>query len=88
LRVHTGEFAPGGDGPTDKRGELASARMKRAHEAAAYDKWFRAQVEEALLEADDPNAAPSIPHETAKAQMATQRAALKARIAKAAKGCG
>lgn len=84
LRVHTAEFTPGGDGPTDKRGELASARMKRAHEAAAHDKWFRAQVEAAILEADDPNAAPSIPHEVAKVQMAKQRAALKARIAKAA----
>ncbi len=31
--------------------------MKRAHEAAAYDTWFRAQVQEAI---DDPR--PSIPH--------------------------
>ena len=36
----------------------ASERMKRAHEAAAYDKWFRAQVQESL---DDPR--PSIPHD-------------------------
>lgn len=35
-----------------------AARMKAAHDAAAYDKWFRAQVQEAL---DDPR--PSIPHE-------------------------
>lgn len=34
-----------------------AARMKRAHEAAAYDVWFRAQVQEAL---DDP--APSVAH--------------------------
>lgn len=32
--------------------------LKRAYEAAAYDKWFRAQVQEAL---DDPR--PSIPHD-------------------------
>lgn len=32
-------------------------RMKRAHEAAAYDAWFRKQVQEAI---DDPR--PSIPH--------------------------
>lgn len=32
-------------------------RMKRAHEAAAYDEWFRKQVQEAI---DDPR--PSIPH--------------------------
>ena len=36
----------------------SSERMNRAHEAAAYDKWFRAQVQEAI---DDPR--PSIPHE-------------------------
>ena len=36
----------------------SSERMKRAHEAAAYDSWFRAQVQEAI---DDPR--PSIPHE-------------------------
>ena len=41
-----------------KRRADASERMKRAHEAAAYDKWFRAQVQESL---DDPR--PSIPHD-------------------------
>lgn len=35
----------------------ASARMRRAHEAAEYDKWFRRQVQEAL---DDDS--PGIPH--------------------------
>lgn len=35
----------------------AAERMKRAHEAAAYDEWFRKQVQEAI---DDPR--PSIPH--------------------------
>jgi len=29
--------------------------MRQAHQAAAHDKWFRAQVEQALQEADDPN---------------------------------
>lgn len=32
----------------------AGERMKAAHEAAAHDKWFRAQVEEGIKEADDP----------------------------------
>ena len=36
----------------------ASVRMKRAHEAAAYDKWLRAQVQESI---DDPR--PDVPHE-------------------------
>mgnify|MGYP001589177259 CR=1 FL=1 len=54
----------------------ASDRMKRAHEAAAYDKWFRAQVQEAI---DDPH--PGIPHEEVAAEFAASRAALRKRIA-------
>ena len=54
----------------------ASDRMKRAHEAAAYDKWFRAQVQEAI---DDPH--PGIPHEEVAAEFADSRAALRKRIA-------
>ena len=46
--------------------------MKRAHEAAAYDKWFRAQVQESI---DDPR--PSIPHEQVMAEFAERRAALR-----------
>ena len=86
LRVHTAEFeVAAASKPGDKRGELASERMKRAHEAAAHDKWFREQVAEALDEANDPNAPPSTPHEVVKADMAKQRARLQARIAKTAK---
>jgi hypothetical protein len=45
-----------------------SVAMKRAHEAAAHDRWFRSQVEEALREADDPATA-SIPHEQVMAEL-------------------
>ncbi len=31
-----------------------STAMRQTHEAAAHDKWFRARVQEALAEADDP----------------------------------
>lgn len=31
-----------------------SERLRKAHEAAAHDTWFRAQVEQGLKEADDP----------------------------------
>lgn len=86
LRVHTAEFQPvAADKPSDKRSQVAAERMRAAHEAAAHDKWFRDQVAEALAEANDPNAPPSIPHEVVKAEMAKQRAALQKRIAKAAK---
>lgn len=49
-----------------------SERMKRAHEAAAYDAWFRSQVQDAL---DEPG--PGIPHEEVKARFAAKRAALR-----------
>ena len=45
-----------------------SVAMKRAHEAAAHDRWFRSEVEEALREADDP-ATVVIPHEQVMAEM-------------------
>jgi hypothetical protein len=45
-----------------------SAAMKRAHEAAAHDRWFRAQVEDALREAADPTTV-GIPHEQVMAEM-------------------
>jgi hypothetical protein len=45
-----------------------SEALKRAHEAAAHDRWFRAQLEEALREADEPGAV-SIPHEQVMAEM-------------------
>lgn len=53
----------------------SSERLKRAHEAAAYDSWLREQVQEAL---DDPR--PSIPHDEIKEEFAARRAALRKRI--------
>jgi hypothetical protein len=57
-----------------------SAALKRAHKAAAYDKWFRAQVQEAL---DDSR--PSIPHAEVSARWAKKRTQL-LKQAKAAQG--
>jgi len=54
-----------------------AAALKAAHDAAAYDRWFREQVQQAL---DDPR--PSIPHAEVKAEFAERRAALRQRIAK------
>lgn len=53
--------------------------MRRTHEAAAHDKWFREQVEAAVAEADDPKTE-WVPHEVVKQDMARQRAELLARI--------
>lgn len=52
----------------------ASERLRRAHEAAAHDKWFRAQVEEGIKEADDPGTE-WVPNEAVKAISAKRRAA-------------
>ena len=40
-------------GDTPRPRIYASERLKTAHEAAAYDKWFRAEIESAIVEADD-----------------------------------
>ena len=55
-----------------------SDALKRAHEAAAYDNWFRAQVQASL---DDPR--PSIPDTEVNAHFAARRYALRKRTAMA-----
>jgi hypothetical protein len=62
---------------TRKRPDRAEA-LRKAHEAADHDKWFREQVEQGLKEADDPNTV-WISHEQVVADMRQQRAALLAR---------
>lgn len=68
----------------NKSREAAAERLRRTHEAAAHDKWFREQVEQALKEADDP-ITEWVPHEAVKADMAKQRATLLKRIKSARK---
>jgi len=73
YRVNAAEFEPGGTQKKapDRRSITASERMKRAHEAAAYDTWFRKQVHESI---DDPR--PSLSDDQARAQMAARRQSL------------
>lgn len=61
---------------TTRRPDRAEA-LKRAHEAAAYDRWFREQVQAAI---DDPR--PSIPHEEVAAEWQAERAELMKRVGK------
>ncbi len=56
-----------------RRPDRAEA-LKRAHEAAAYDTWFREQVQASI---DDPR--PSFSDEEARAMFAKRRAALRQR---------
>lgn len=53
----------------------ASQRLKHAHEAAAYDKWFSAEINQAIKEADDP-ATKWVSHADVKAGWAKKRAEL------------
>lgn len=59
---------------TARRPDRAEA-LKRTHEAAAYDTWFREQVQASI---DDPR--PSIPHEVVEAKFAAKREALRKRM--------
>lgn len=56
---------------TDRKRTDAAARMKNAHEAAAYKGWLTQQVQEAI---DDPR--PGAPHNEVAVEWATERAAL------------
>lgn len=67
--------------------EDAAERMRHAHEAAAHDRWFRAQVDQALQEADDP-ATVWLSNEEVKAHSATRRAAWSKRAQQQAMGSG
>lgn len=62
----------------------AAARMKRAHEAAAHDAWFRAEVEAGLKEADDP-ATQWVPHAEVMADLDNRIARYEKALAKGAK---
>lgn len=75
--VDAAEYEAAGGKP-HSRPDRAEA-LRRAHEAATHDKWFREQVEIALKEADDPNTE-WVSHEMVKQDMARQRAELLVRI--------
>ena len=82
YRVYTAEFAPSAAASKqdDKRRTTASERMKRAHQAAAHDTWFREQVQASI---DDPRE--SIDDAVAKKEFAAKRAALAKRVGAAKK---
>lgn len=53
-----------------------TATLKKAHAAAAYDKWLKAEIQEAIEDTS-----PSIPHEEVKRLFAGKREALRKRLA-------
>ena len=82
YRVNAAAFVPGAAAANadDKRSATTSARMKRAHQAAAHDAWFRAQVQASI---DDPR--PNVDDDVARKAFAAKRAALVKRTAGAKK---
>lgn len=71
------EYTPEEKASTHTRPDRTEA-LKRTHQAAAYDQWFRAQVQDALAEADDPTTT-WISHDAVKDEIAQQRQSIQAR---------
>lgn len=78
YRVNAANYDPVALNASSTRPD-ATARLKHAHEAAAYDNWFREQVEEGVKEADDPNTV-MVPHAVVKKEFAAKRLELEQRI--------
>ncbi|MEZ2354615.1 hypothetical protein [Caballeronia sp. RCC_10] len=82
LGLENGRFSLEAWRPAEAERERASRpdraeAMKQTHSnAAAYEKWFREQVNESL---DDPR--PNVPHAQVKKEMADKKAGLRKRIA-------
>jgi hypothetical protein len=66
ARIDASRWKPGAS-EAKPRPDRAAA-MKQTHQAAAYDRWFRAEVEAGLREANDPNTV-FLSHEDAMAEM-------------------
>ena len=58
---------------------LMRAEVNRQREMAEHDAWFRAEVRQALHEADDPDVA-RVPHEEVRATLRRERARLSSRL--------
>ncbi|MHB1700316.1 MAG: hypothetical protein ACYCSN_09265 [Acidobacteriaceae bacterium] len=82
VEVDTSAWSPEQARQQSRRPDTAE-RQRRAHSAvAAHDAWFRAEVEQALSEANDP-VARWIPQEDVKRQSASKRAEWQAAAAAA-----
>lgn len=75
-QIDASRHAP--DSPMRKRRVDAAERLKRAHEAAAHDTWFREQVTAGLHDLDEGNVLTESAHD---AHWAKRRSALEKRIA-------
>lgn len=81
VQVDTSRWAPGLAVQEGRRRPDTAERQRRAHEAAAHDVWFRAEVEQAIREADDPNTV-WVSNEEVERESAEQRARWRAQAAR------
>lgn len=56
IQVDTSKWSLDEGASSRRKRPDTAERQRRAHEAAAYDAWFRAEVEQAIREADSPDA--------------------------------
>jgi hypothetical protein len=78
LTVNTADFDK--TAPKPRTRPDAAQQLRRAHQAAAYDTWFREQVGQAIQEADDPST-PWVSGAEVSAKSAARRAAWRAKAA-------
>ncbi|CAM5789530.1 antitoxin PaaA2 family protein [Castellaniella caeni] len=74
YQVDAANYSPESPKASTPKRPDAAERMRRAHEAAAYDEWLRGKVEASR---NDPR--PSISNDDMKAEFAKRRAALRAK---------
>lgn len=73
--VDSSDYTPDALNTARSRRPDRAEALKRAHEAAAYDEWFREQVQASI---DDPR--PGIPHDEVEFRFAAKREALRRRM--------
>lgn len=78
IEIDTSAWSPGQASLHSRRRPDTALRQRRAHEAAAHDAWFRAEVEQALREANDPRAQ-WVPQDEVKRRSEAKRAQWSAR---------
>jgi hypothetical protein len=81
LGVARFEVDTEGHRPDERRRPDQAAALRRTHAAGEYDRWFRAEVEQAIAEAESPDAV-WIEHDEVEEDTRRERAALEARLAR------
>ncbi len=79
VEVDISDWSPEQEAEGVRRRPDTAERQRRAHEAAAHDSWFRAEVEQSLREADAPDAV-WVSQDEVRQESAARRAAWLTRV--------